>query len=1600
MIVRLFFLLLCHTIIKASYSSNSSFFDNPQEQWKFITASMKSSSNIRCGNLPLNVPGGFFANGETKYALDKTDKIKIYKENCITAINSLLDIHLPRNKRKYKFKFSNVNRISEIIDEFCEQTVTKFQNISSFIDLKSTQTQQDKVKVRKQTIEKSPIEGTYSDNYLNKIDDSILDDTSFSNKPELSSYDSSAEESTDIKKLPKMGTETFEDYSLILDETYKEKKLQKPDKFKSKSPKLLISILRSVLEDVKDDLPTLEISVSQLPKLFQNKALSFFRSKDIDSITELLSKLPGNVIESFINSLEIEAKRINRLSDVRIKSMEFSVPLLEDEWNAIVNFMNEPTSPVQIGEKNRGIVNLKIPSVFKYSNGIERKFIQYCRRAIRSLAYDEYVSEDGVTYYGYDENNKNNILISGNDSNHRKEQVEAFCYMVYQRIYGKRDKELQKKRHNRILNRKKSWEEGGVDGKIIDELLKGFSNEVNDERLQWLFLVETASIPNPLVYSNDLPKHSIPISFTTKPTEGTIEITGKIRSYIYNCRSALMTLGIEKYPGSDLPLYKLQLGPEKMHGIMKFCKSTAQRYMGRLVEWFNIIQASLDDEIINLIDPVSPEFRCPDYFEYGDDTKLVENCSKAIMTMIDENKASQKSGKNKIWPGLKIKCQPNHIVQHIRSFCKSVSYEKPEIRIATIKELSEGAQTDDVNTLTESNSDDYQQEAIETVEERLKNIEGKRSEEQTNSAYKLDKWNQLQNIMTENRMVREKLDKSSRRQFQQLVEVEESFKELIMSIVTQDEIIRSNQKKEAILDLIDKYSTDVLAMRTEWSDLMYQISNSNRKITESEIEITNFVHQALDYTAISHRVELVNSLTMVSMMNWEQDLEEKESKYIQSKMEEYNKRLDYQYKIQDLKNTHLRRRQLFEKHLFRILPRKLWNKISTLGSKGLYPIIPQKISNKELQDRKTLIVRLQEEKNNMVSHFDSEGQKLAKQLLVIEHVINKRLADLNEMWDSTYSIEYSIQWELRIKDMQDTYIFLNNEYNRHVELITRQQLRQSQLQINHPYYQQFLKETNEAIESSTEEMKKILKMMNDLRQKRNELDTIVESDMSRNYAEKINTLRINSKLLEQNISKDISITQKKSEILQMQLDRDIKYFEITNLKNALSERIKKNEGLIEANTWLNEKNMKLILDYEKRLRDDLKLLTYKFESDSLKEKIPESAIPEIKKFKEKLKVNLFNVGIYNDHIQENDMDNIRQFESFDLNILTSLESFESEGAIDDGTLYSEISILEWNFIQSRWELLKMKHFYIEKKEEILIECAEMRNSLDSLMYQNFGLVPITRQETSSKITDLLTITETGISLDDKGKFEDDRQPSYDEKVLKLVQKRLEDANSVFEQELSTRLNILDEQIREGRIRLHEAAREVSANWDLQQSTAAFRFASPQNKDRMRETFVKERDRVTREEIKKTRPMILEKHIILQQQKDRALQFKRDIDWIHAPERVAGQLMKFEQKMRIFRKKRHDHYERTLNFLISQAEKVDRIKQIDEELNSAELTGLGYPETKLAIPSKVDELKKEKEKLEIELNQMRKEYQIKLSSFQNERDALYDVNKNLKDDEDE
>ncbi|KAL3128043.1 signal peptide-containing protein [Cryptosporidium hominis] len=1596
-----FLVLFFGCVFVSVYSGEEKTFDNTKTQWDFILSAIKSCPNIKCKNLPNEVPGGFYSHGETKFVPETNEKIRIMTENCVGALSSLLELHLPRNQRKYSFKFSDINGVDKTLKSFCSDTASKYFNFSGFIQSIKTEN----------PIGTKSMSGRGADrSLLNSSEDSFSKCEGINNQIPLQKKKiffqgkttkekkCSADQLGFSKTPSELTTEGLE-YSAS---EYEQFESESTPISKYKTPKVLTTILKSVLDENKEDLPALEITISQLPKQVQNRVLTFFRSKDVDGIVEILNKLPRQIVESFINSIELEKKQIKFQLGSNSEQLEYSIPLFEDEWRAIIDFMSDPSSPIQYEKKTNPYEQIKIPKEFKYSNGILKKFIQYCRRGIRSLAYERYISEDGVTYYSYNENNLNGILIAGNDSDHRKEQVEAFCYMVFEKLYGKKEKEMMNKRHLKALEIKKSWEDGGVKGAVIDQLLKGFSDEINDERLQWLFLVESASIPNPLVYSTELPKHTIPISFTSKPTDAATEITGKIRSFVYNCRNALMTLGVEKFPGTKSPLNKVHLGVDKVQGLIKFCKSVAHRYMGRLVEWFNIIQASLDDDIIKLIDMKNPEFRCPDYYEYEDESKLADNCSKTILMMINENKKAEENRRAKVWKGLKINSQPNNVNHQIRLFCNSVANERPEIRIASVDELSEQGIGGELSSVEEIQGYKKEQQALEIVEERLKTIESKQIEEKANSAYKLDKWNQLQDYMVENRRIREKLDKYSRRQFQKLFEIEDAQKDLLLSLLSED--IINEKKRENIRDLIDKYSSDLLSMRTEWADLLFQISNNNRKITEAEIEIMNFVHQALDYIAISHRIELVNSSTMANMIHWEETLIEKERAYINSKMLEYSSRLDSDQKIQKLKDIHYKRRQLFEKNLYRILPRKLWNRIHSLAAKGLHPLILTKISEKELKERKSLIVKLHEEKNNIIAKYDSEGQKLARQLIVIEKVVDKRLADLNEMWDSTYSIEYSIQWELRIKDMQDTYLYLNNEYNKNAEFIARQQLRQSQLQIGNPQYQQLLSETNQSIEIATDEMKNLLKLMNDLRQKRNELDTLVESDLSRNYAEKINTLRRNSKLLEDNISNDISILQKKNEISQLQLNRDIKYFEITNMRSALSERQKKSEGLIEANMWLNTKNEQLFSDYESKLNDDLSSLTYSFEKPEkhgtylASEEIPNEALSELNKYKEQLKISLFNVMFYNENISDNDMQHISQFESMDSNILAYKEIFESEGEIDDGTLYGELSTLEWNIIQSRWELLKMKHFYIEKKEKILMECAEMRNSLDELMLQKYGMIPITKSKNVPNKASILAMKGIGINLSDElGVSDENNNLSYDSKVLKLVQKRLEDANSVFEQELSNRLSILDEKIREGRIRLHEAAREVVSNWELQQSTASFRFASPQNKDRMREAFVRERDKVTKDEIKKTIPLKLEKHILLQQQKDRALQFKRDIDWIHTPGRVASQLMKFEQKIRIFQKKRHDHYERTLRFLTFQAEQVDRIKQIDEELNADETNssrsnGLGIPQIN------IQELRRERDKLESDLAQKRREYQLQLSSFQNERDALYDVSKNLKDEE--
>ncbi|KAH8583921.1 large with signal peptide [Cryptosporidium sp. chipmunk genotype I] len=1598
--IRFLILLFCCVFVSI-YSAEEKKSDDTKTQWHFILTAIRSHPNIKCKNLPNEVPGAFYSHGETKFTSEKDEKIRIMKENCVGALSSLLEIHLPRSKRKYSFKFSDINRVDEIMKLFCSDAASQYFISGFTLPIKTESpmvTESTNWRTNQNLFNSS--EDSFHD-YEGKTDQISLIGRNALTLGKTTNEKKCAANQLDFSKTPSELTSERLGYSVSECEQFEN---EGTPISKYKTPKVLSTILKSVLDENREDLPALEITISQLPKQVQNRVLSFFRSKNIDGIVEILNKLPRKVVESFINSIELEKKQIKFQLGTSLEQLEFSIPLLEDEWRAIIDFMSDPSSPVQYEKKINPYKQIKIPKEFKYSNGILKKFIQYCRRGIRSLAYEKYISEDGVTYYSYNENNLNGILIAGNDSDHRKEQVETFCYMVFERLYGKKEKEMMNKRHMKALEIKKSWEDGGVKGAVIDQLLKSFSDEINDERLQWLFLVESASVPNPLVYSTDLPKHTIPISFTSKPTDATNEITGKIRSFVYNCRSALMTLGVEKFPGTKSPLNKVHLGVDKVQDLIKFCKSVAHRYMGRLVEWLNIIQASLDDDVIRLIDMKNPEFRCPDYFEYEDESKLADNCSKTILMMINENRKAEENRRAKVWKGLRINCQPNHVNQHIRSFCNSVANERPDIRIASINELSElgiGSELSSIEEVREGYSNE--QAALEIVEERLKTIESKQTEEKSSSAYKLDKWNQLQEFMVENRRVREKLDKYSRRQFQKLFEIEDAQKDLLLSLLSED--IITEKKRENIRDLIDKYSSDLLSMRTEWADLLFQISNNNRKITEAEIEIMNFVHQALDYIAISHRIELVNSSTMANMVNWEDTLLEKERIYINSKMLEYSSRLDSDQNIQKLKDIHYKRRQLFEKNLFRTLPRKLWNRVNTLSGKGLHPLIPIKISEKELKERKSLIVKLHEEKNNMVSKYDSEGQKLARQLIVIEKVVDKHLADLNEMWDSAYSIEYSIQWELRIKDMQDTYLYLNNEYNRNAEFITRQQLRQSQLQIGNPQYQQLLSETNQSIEIATDEMKKLLKLMNELRQKRNELDTLVESDLSKNYAEKINTLRRNSKLLEDNISNDISILQKKNEISQLQLNRDIKYFEITNVRSAFSERLKKSEGLIEANIWLNTKNEQLFSGYESKLNDDLSSLTYSFEkSDKYEtyfnmEEIPNEALSELNKYKEQLKISLFNVRFYNDKISDNDMQHIHQFESMDANTLAYKELFESEGEIDDGTLYGEISTLEWNIIQSRWELLKMKHFYIEKKEKILLECAEMRNSLDELMLQKYGMIPVTKPKSVPSKANILAMKGIGIDLGEELVASDEKNNlSYDGKVLKLVQKRLEDANSVFEQELSNRLSILDEKIREGRIRLHEAAREVVSNWELQQTTASFRFASPQNKDRMREAFVRERDKVTKEEIKKTIPLKLEKHILLQQQKDRALQFKRDIDWIHTPGRVASQLMKFEQKIRIFRKKRHDHYEKTLKFLTYQAEQVDRIKQIDEELNAEETNGSRSNGPAISTINNIQELKKERERLEVDLAQKRKEYQMQLSSFQNERDALYDVSKNLTDDE--
>ncbi|EEA04975.1 uncharacterized protein CMU_040440 [Cryptosporidium muris RN66] len=1649
-IVQILIFLFFGFIAQGKSLQNNSSTDSVERQWEFIVTSLQTSPHVRCRNLTNKAPKLFWKDQDIEEVSKVSNKTQLFEDNCFKNIKSLLDLHLPKNKRRFSFKFSNTSKIDLLLRKFCSETADKYYMIIHNTDNPVSSPTYEKLI---EDSPKSPENNKYKDSfeeglekklkhknlYLDRSETSVFPEVipspeipesirremrnQESSSPFIVFPSPSTDESYIGQKMEYSNTpaeHSANDYSLFLEESALKDNSQKftdqssdidiaaeitSSEVSEKAPRILKVLLRSSLEDIRDQLPQADVAAVQVPRDIQERILSFMRSKDIESIVELLSRQKRHVVESFLDSLEQEIKRIRR---IKKSNIEFTtqLPQFDEEWSAIVEFMSESVSPIQCeirDRKNKG--SIKPPKEFKFSNGIEKKFIQYCRRAIRALAYEKYVSEDGTTYYGYNENNKYGILIAGNDSEDRKQQVQAFCYMVYNRLYSKREKELTIRRHAKMLEMKKAWEEGAEQGKIIDELLGGFTDEINDERLQWLYLVNSASVPNPLVYSVDLPKHSVPVSFTQKSTDSVLEVTSKIQVFTFNCRIALMTLGIEKHPGTKFPLHKVQLGYDGINGLIKFCKSVSQRYVGRLVEWFNILQTSLNDEIISLIDTNKPEFRCPEYFEYEDDSRLVENCSKTIQTMLEDNKRSEKKGLQSTWPGLKIKCPPNQIIQHIRSFCKAVAFERPDIRIATIRELSGEEQTAlDVK----SNVSNEQTDAIEQVEKRLQILELKQTEDIGMATYKLDRWSQAEEKLVENRRIREKIDKYSRHYLQRLVDIEDNYKQTILGTLSRgdsDGGIKFEQTREKIQELLDQYISDFLSMRTEWSDLIYQISNNNRKITEVEMGLLRFVREALDYVAVSHRAELANSISIINMINWENELNIKEKEYINLKLEEYVLRLNKEHKIQDLRDIHFKRRQSFERELYHLLPRKFWKNINTLGRKGLYPIIPITISEKELQERKVTILKLQEEKTNLVSIFDKETQKLNRQLLVIDKVTQKHFEELNDIWDNTYSVDYAMQWEFRIKDMQEAYIQLNNEYKQYGELVTRQQLRQSQVKSSHPQYNQIIKETSEAIDMATEEMKKLLKLMEELRQKTNDLDALVEADMTRSYSQKIETLRKNTKLLEEQIKKEIDILQKENEIMQMQLSRDIKYYEITNHRVALAERKKKLEGLTESNLWLKSQDEQLTINFEERFRDDLLSLTYspKNKGDYDKEaknedNLPEGAINEIKKFRENLKMILLRVDSYNENIYENDLSQVQEFEKLDILTLSAKESFEAEGALDDGIFYNDLSNIEWNFIQSRWKLLKLKFYFLQKKEAILKEGLDLRTNTDKLMLKKYGLVPTTKTKIIPSKSERLIMKGFGLDIETRLDLDqEERTLSYDEKVLKLVSRRLEDANVVFEQELTTRLEILDEKILEGKVRLQEAARDVVASWEKQQSTAAFRYASPQNKDRMRDTFEKKYSAVTKEEKKKTRPYILEKHVLLQQQKDRASQSKMDKDWLFTSGRTANQLIKFQQKKMVFEKKRHDIYEKTLEFLIYQAEKLDKIREIDEQLGTDKA---GRVEGDHISNAMLQSLIKEKEMIETDLSLKQREYHIHLAKLESFRDALYDPNKELKDDEDE
>ncbi|EEA06720.1 uncharacterized protein CMU_013950 [Cryptosporidium muris RN66] len=1150
--------------------------NNIQLIWNSILEEMALSRWLHIKNLPKKAPLEFVDAPLNNPIIAEGNILKQRKllgKRCIYALREMLETETPLESRKYSYKLKSNISLPEALARFCYDVALKHFKTQKTPSI-NKEINEKEYKESKNTIYK----------YSSKIPTNQI-----------------SEESLENSEKAEVNT--------------------------------LYQYIAGILKDYKDLLPLFLNNLSHLRKSIQFEASKLMKNKDWKGLSALLERERVEDVVSFldvlIGSKKSDSNKYPLLENLkanfnmdrkdRMSDSPFGrLPTREDEWKAIIEWIQSNSGGTKTEEKsewlirtnNKGILPENPSKNFKASNGDKDIFVKQCIYGIREITYKRFTAPSGDRYYSYDRGNKAGIIIQGKNQKERNFYLSKLCTIIFDRYFEFLGLTKIKSSSNYTKSVLSFLAPLEYDKVFLNKLIQSLYKFIDNPRRQWLAVVNEAQI-SPLVFSKNLPIEPIPFVFLDRIDKKTHDLELKQKMLAEKCFQAIRRLLVERFPGdSDTTIYKIEVGSEGDVSIAKFCNGTMERFIMRHLDWMRLIERSIGDPNIQLLDYNDPYVDIPELFIFVKDARLRENCISSLLAIFEENyQALEKGLPIGPYPQMVYKGKPEQQMDHIVSFCESISEDNISIRARMIENLkSENSSEDSENTSDTSKIPNNQYNAFMKIMEykapdlllNIKNSLQGRLEaipftNSTTNTLRLEKWSQSFKDISNKQKYRLEMFNIFKRQFRQFLSIEDACEGRLKSILELENL----ENELGSIQWIENYIKDTDGLKTEWASELYKIEVILNNIRAAENELETYVKTV---NSVLHENEKKSNLPRYKkiLRDWPKELNNKERLFEKLKIDGFLGRQQSEVAIESLRYQQLERRNEFIKHLknnllkFEKVNKFFDIRICMNNEEGLYPIIPFEMSLEEEEIQKQRLTSLKLALNEFFKSFSVMDTELSKQFHEIDKALQKKQGDFNKAWKENYETALALQLQIRTRKLVEEYVQTSERYLLIQRVKADFEYRKSiisEFQMD-PGFEVMLSRAADMIEKAEVESKELKEDLNKLSKDRARLPKIIEQDMKEIYSKRVKELRSSRDILRKQIQSEKAFLNKEREIFEDQLHRDTEYYSIDNMVEAGIYRGNQLQILCEATQWIMNYNEKLTFTNEMVYREDLEKLDY------------------------------------------------------------------------------------------------------------------------------------------------------------------------------------------------------------------------------------------------------------------------------------------------------------------------------------------------------------------------------------------------------------------------